>query len=130
MKYYDKIENINIKNAFVVNIDSTINSKQDLLKNLSNSLNFPDYFGINWDALYDCLRDFSWIKEHTIKIIHLDLPNLSKDELEIYIATLYDSVTEWKNGTEHILEVYFQIEYKDSIEAIIKHSKQEGLILY
>ncbi len=130
MKYYDKIDNINIKNAFVVKIDNTINSNQDLLKNLSNSLNFPDYFGMNWDALYDCLRDFSWIKEHNIKIINCGLPNLSEDELEIYIATLYDSVADWKNGTDHILEVYFQIEYKDSIEAIIKRAKQEGLILY
>ncbi len=35
-----------------------ITSKAALLTTLADSLNFPDHFGINLDALYDCLTDF------------------------------------------------------------------------
>lgn len=34
--------------------------KAQLLKNIASALNFPDWFGHNWDALEDCLTDLSW----------------------------------------------------------------------
>lgn len=35
-------------------------SKEDLLTILAQGLNFPSWFGNNWDALADCLTDLSW----------------------------------------------------------------------
>ena len=37
-----------------------IKCKESFLKKLADALNFPDYFGMNWDALNDCLTDLSW----------------------------------------------------------------------
>lgn len=34
--------------------------KDALLQRFAASLAFPDWFGGNWDALEDCLTDFSW----------------------------------------------------------------------
>ncbi len=34
--------------------------KNELLATIAETLAFPDYFGKNWDALYDCLTDLSW----------------------------------------------------------------------
>jgi hypothetical protein len=34
--------------------------KETLLRNLAAALQFPDWFGHNWDALEDCLADLSW----------------------------------------------------------------------
>lgn len=34
--------------------------KPQFLAACAKSLEFPEWFGANWDALADCLRDFSW----------------------------------------------------------------------
>ena len=34
--------------------------KEALLKDIAAALNFPEWFGGNWDALEDCLFDLSW----------------------------------------------------------------------
>lgn len=38
-----------------------IRSKTDFLDACAEALAFPAYFGRNWDALTDCLRDLSWL---------------------------------------------------------------------
>ena len=54
------------KAAFTLGLDyfyidlKGIKSKADFLKKVATVLNFPDYFGRNWDALGDCLMDLSW----------------------------------------------------------------------
>jgi hypothetical protein len=35
--------------------------KQDLMAALSSALELPDWFGGNWDALDECLRDLGWL---------------------------------------------------------------------
>ncbi|MBA2546772.1 MAG: barstar family protein [Solirubrobacterales bacterium] len=36
-------------------------SKQDLMSALSEAMELPDWFGGNWDALDESLRDLSWL---------------------------------------------------------------------
>ena len=38
-----------------------IPSKDALLGHFAQELGFPDYFGYNWDALEECLRDLQWL---------------------------------------------------------------------
>lgn len=51
-----------------------IKSKADLLRQMSQVMKFPDYFGNNWDALEECLSDLSWItaKGFVIKFVNAD----------------------------------------------------------
>ncbi len=35
----------------------SIRTKDDLLRAVAAAMRFPDYFGMNWDAVIDCLRD-------------------------------------------------------------------------
>lgn len=46
------------RDIFFVWIPS-VRTKVDLFKNLSKALNFPDYFGYNWDALLDLFLDLT-----------------------------------------------------------------------
>jgi RNAse (barnase) inhibitor barstar len=36
-----------------------VRTKDDLLRALAAAMRFPDYFGMNWDAVVDCLRDLA-----------------------------------------------------------------------
>ena len=44
-------------------------TKETLLDKLSEALSFPDYFGNNWDATNDCLRDLSWLEKDGYTLI-------------------------------------------------------------
>ena len=37
-----------------------MDSKEQLLRLVAASMDFPGYFGGNWDAVEECLRDLSW----------------------------------------------------------------------
>lgn len=46
---------------FVGTLDAAeIDDDGRLLAAVAEALEFPDYFGSNWDALNDCLGDMSW----------------------------------------------------------------------
>jgi hypothetical protein len=108
--------------AFVAVLPSSIGTKSVLLEALATSLAFPVYFGSNWDALFDCFRDFSWIDEHDIVVVHTDLPTLPPTELRIYLRLLRDSVADWRPGEAHRLEVVFPILDREIVEGILNEA--------
>jgi hypothetical protein len=83
-------------NSFVLRVPTEIKSKVDLFSALAREGKFPDYFGANWDALHDCLCDFSWISERKIVIIHDDVPLLSSMvDCFNYLDGLRIAVDDW-----------------------------------
>jgi hypothetical protein len=61
-------------NVVLVTVDgSAIESKAELLRALATALDFPPYFGRNWDALADCLTDLAWLPA-VGKVILFDNP--------------------------------------------------------
>ena len=95
--FIDDVSTLQIEHAFVLKVKEGIQSKADLLENYEIEGNFPSYFGHNWDALLDCLRDFSWVSQKKIIIAHDDLP-LENDEeqVRIYLEILETAVKDWK----------------------------------
>jgi Barstar (barnase inhibitor) len=45
--------------CFVVDL-AGCDDKPELLRRVSVALAFPDWFGHNWDAFFDCLVDLGW----------------------------------------------------------------------
>ena len=45
--------------CYVVDLAGCID-KVDLLERMARALAFPGWFGLNWDAWFDCLVDLSW----------------------------------------------------------------------
>lgn len=99
-----------------VHIDSSMELADDFLKSIYYLLRLPEHFGYNWDALYDCLRDLSWISCRKIIISHDALPRLPEQDLKIYLEILRDAVLDWKNDEIHDLVVIFKDADKSVIE--------------
>ena len=78
--------------AFIVHLDSKVKNEDELFKNLSDKLFFPDYFGYNWDAVYDLLRDFDWIKQEEIVLIYDAIPQLEEKTLRIFFQVLATAI--------------------------------------
>lgn len=71
----------------IITIETGITSKQQLFDVYNEKLNFPSYFGNNWDAFYDCLVNVPG----KILIIHEDMPLVNfENDLKIYLDTLKD----------------------------------------
>lgn len=95
-EYSDSHEFISDGDGFVFRIPPGISSKEQLLTTFAEIGNFPDYFGKNWDALTDCLRDLSWIEQKNVIIVHNDLPLKSiPTECRIYLEILELVLVDW-----------------------------------
>ena len=64
--------------------------KEKLLKNIAAALEFPDWFGANWDALEDCLSDLAG--QGYVVLFDEAKPG---DDLGILIDVLRSSAQSW-----------------------------------
>lgn len=103
--------------ALVVKIKSKINTEEELLAEYSDKLKFPDYFGFNWDALWDCLCDLSWIECESIVLIHEDIPQLSLKEQRIYLKILND-LLQRRIWLHHEVAVVFPETCKGEVDSL------------
>lgn len=73
----------------------------DLFDEFARALDFPDYFGHNWDALEECLADLEWLpaKGYILLITngHAVLPD-DEDEYETLLEVLSDAGEAWSTG--------------------------------
>ena len=53
-----------------IRVDLTgIQEEDGLLSKIASAMNFPGCFGMNWDALIDCLRDLSWLNPKGVLVV-------------------------------------------------------------
>lgn len=103
-----------------IRINKDIKNKTELFNLFSSQLNFPNYFGKNWDALFDCLSDLSWVNEFNIIITHEDVPfNENFSEKKLYIELLSDLLISWENSSYHNLIIYFPDKYENEINNLL-----------
>ena len=72
-----------------------------LLTECARALDFPDYFGHNWDALEECLIDLEWLPAKGYVLLIIDaggvLPD-DEEEYETFLEILRDAGEAWGTG--------------------------------
>lgn len=101
-------------------IPAGIETKKQLLDALDAGLGFPEYFGGNWDALWDCICDLSWLEPVQVVLVHDDLPmSADRDSLRAYLSLLQDAVAAWKQKRQHELVVTFPREVEPAVRELL-----------
>jgi RNAse (barnase) inhibitor barstar len=70
----------------------------DLFGQFSDALRFPAYFGWNWDALSDCLRDLNWLPADRYLVVIEEPAKLLSGDAEgrrILFGILGQASREW-----------------------------------
>ena len=71
-----------------------------LFAEFARALEFPDYFGHNWDALEECLADLEWLPAKGYVILVTDAQEVisDDDEYETLLEVLSDAGEAWSKG--------------------------------
>ena len=72
-----------------------VREKEALLRTLALALEFPDWFGGNWDALEDCLADLGWREAPGNVLVLERFDALPPDDLGIFLDVLRAAAGSW-----------------------------------
>lgn len=73
-------------------------NKAGLLARIAIALDFPDWFGHNWDALADCLGDLEWLPADAYVILFehtTEMDPLLSGDLASALSIFADSAHDW-----------------------------------
>ncbi|MFO0345042.1 MAG: barstar family protein [Labrys sp. (in: a-proteobacteria)] len=107
----------------VLELPTALSDKDALLGWYAVILGIPEYFGANWDAFDECLRDLSWVKERRLVLFHRDVPIAANPkDRRIYLEVLANAATDWRPGEAHELIVAFDPACELKLHAAIRES--------
>ena len=105
-------------------VPACIASKSELLATLASHIDFPDYFGGNWDALEECVGDLSWLSPGRVVLAHVDIPLINDvANARTYLAILRDAVHKMSTSDDHPLSVVFPVEFREQIDWLLRSQK-------
>lgn len=80
--------------------------KEALMQRIAQALDFPQWFGGNWDALEDCLTDLSWSKAGGHVLLIEGAEGLSGDERGTLIDILASAASSWAERGRSFFAVF------------------------
>lgn len=118
----------NIKNfdidfniAEFVSIDCKLcETKEKLFDVFKHKLNFPNYFGNNWDAFDECIHDLEWLGKMSVYIYLKNLSNVLKEaenDRKIFLEIINEDYFVDKNSEIDKLnfpvDIYFLVDFSN-----------------
>ena len=80
--------------------------KEALMERIARALDFPRWFGGNWDALEDCLTDLSWSGAAGHVLLIEGAADLPVDERGILVDILASAAASWAERKRPFFAVF------------------------
>lgn len=77
--------------------DQALINQQTLLEALAKALDFPAYFGHNWDAAWDALSELEWAQQAICLELDVRAKQVCEKDLTIFIELLDEAREYWLN---------------------------------
>ncbi|MCP1852169.1 hypothetical protein ACVMIH_001268 [Bradyrhizobium sp. USDA 4503] len=102
-------------------IPGNVADKAALLATLARQLGFPNYFGNNWDAFEECIRDLSWLPHGPVLVVHADVPLVGDPASAMtYVAILNDAANKMARSEGRPLLVAFPPQHRDRVMWLLR----------
>lgn len=79
-----------------------VRGKAELMRRCGDALRLPEWFGANWDALADSLRDLSWLPDGAGRLVAVtswrDFAAARPDDWGILVEILEEAVDFWREA--------------------------------
>lgn len=118
IEFVNSPSSLNPKETFVAHLEGIV-GKEALLTSIGSLLRFPEYYGKNWDALEECLRDLHWLDAKEVLLVHNDTPRLQEPDFRIYLQILFEVLRSWPANSEYQLRVIFPKEDESRIRFML-----------
>jgi hypothetical protein len=106
---------------------------EGVFNEVSAALQFPYYFGENWNAFEECIKDLSWLQGDAYIIVITDSMDLlseeSEEQIDALLTYLCEAGEEWSNPVDVSLawghpaipfRVFFQCDTSNKPEFIMR----------
>ncbi len=80
--------------------------KAALMERVASALEFPQWFGRNWDALEDCLGDLSWFEAEGHVLLIEGAHGLPRDEHGVFADVLAAAAAYWAERRRPFFAVF------------------------
>jgi RNAse (barnase) inhibitor barstar len=115
--YFDKFKFELDPTRFTFFVPTQIQTEDDLFNAFYEGMNFPGYFGFNYNALIDCLSSLDWCEAAHVRIVHFNVPALGA-ALGTYVSSLQDVVNRVNERSEYDFSVWFPATEKLTLEQL------------
>ena len=85
--------------AIAVLDGAAVGSRAGFFQEIARRLHFPDYFGHNWDAVFDCLTDLNWLPAAGYVLVLDGFDHLARSEpgqWDIGLKVLREACAFWQ----------------------------------
>lgn len=70
--------------VFEISLDAA-KDKDGLLQAIAHALDFPEWFGANWDALEECINDLSWLDARNVVLLLTHCDRFAADQRQDFL---------------------------------------------
>ena len=111
-------QQIDTTDTAVVRIPANIELVEQFFAIVKEQLGLPVYFGNNWDAFSESLRDLSWVPQRTVALVHQGRTFTDDHSWLTYLGVLKECIEDWGDDEEHRLVAVFPESCREELRTL------------